>query len=594
MEQAISGPNVSRRDAIGGALAAGVAVTLGNMFDAKEAHADEEESPSGNAEYSFQEKPDDIDESEIVEDIDCDIVVVGAGVAGMPAIMYAASQGADVQVLEKGPTQGVHRLSVAGINSKLMVEAADGERVDPKEYTQDFFRYSGGFQSKVPVVSRYAKDSGAWIDWLSDKMAEYGWSLTPYPDDTVKNDTGFWTSYPGAFWFVDADGNSVSTGASPNWMELFREIGEDNGAVFHFDEPGVRLIRDEDSGRVTSVISQSKIDGSYRRYNASMGILLAAGDFYNDKEMVHKYCPHLEKCVSSIAEPNNTGDMHKAGIWVGAAMDDYSAGDLFAFENASCQNWVAPVEGDSTYSASLDSTRGCMWAPSIAGFPVLWVDDGGRRFVNEDQNTFQQAGAQAVLGTPTGLAWSIWDSAWESKFPEGWETSSVGVLLQLMSVNSQEELDREVELGLIQKYDTIDELIEGCDLDADTFNETLERYNYLCEQGYDEDCYKDAEWLTTIDTPPYYAAQWGVMITSTRCGLKTDEHARVIDTEGKVIPGLYAAGNNGGNFYGIIYPATMGGTGIGHGQFYSWVAARDMLGEDVIYTDFSSDDSDEE
>ena len=88
--------------------------------------------------------------------------------------------------------------------------------------------------------------------------------------------------------------------------------------------------------------------------------------------------------------------------------------------------------------------------------------------------------------------------------------------------------------------------------------------------------------MTKVDTPPFYAAHWGVMVTSTRCGLKTDENARVIDTQGQIIPGLYTAGNNGGNFYGVNYPGTFGGTGIAHGQFYSWVAAHDMNGESLV------------
>lgn len=169
--------------------------------------------------------------------------------------------------------------------------------------------------------------------------------------------------------------------------------------------------------------------------------------------------------------------------------------------------------------------------------------------------------------------------------PENWQTDCPGgILIGMQSASCQEQIDKEVEEGLIQKYDTLEELAEGCGFDVDTFMATVERYNYLCDKGYDEDCYKVQKWMTKVDTPPYYAAHWGAMITSTRCGLKTDEHSRVLDTENQAIPGLYAAGNNGGNFYGLNYPGTFGGTGIGHGQFFSWVAVRDMLGEDVIYS----------
>lgn len=580
--------NITRQSFIQGsaaaAVAAGMAITLGNMHDAQVAHA--AEAPSGNVAYSFETAPEPIDESLIVDTTECEILVVGAGVAAMPGIMYAAQNGMNVHVLEKGPTEGVHRLSIAGINSRCTVEAAGGVRVDPKQYTQDFLRYNAGFQSKAPVVSRFAKDSGTMVDWIEGRINERGWSLIPFPTTYVRNDSGFWTEYPGALWFMDDEGRSIpTTGDSPNWMKLFHSIAEDDGAVFHFDEPGVRIERGED-GRVTGVVSQSKIDGTYHRYNASLGVLLAAGDFFNDKEMVHKFCPHLEKCVSSICEPNNTGDMHKAAMWVGACMDDYSAGDLFAFENASCQNWIAPMPGEPGYNPPLDAVRGTMWAPAIAGYPVLWVDEGGRRFVNEDQYMFHQAGAQALLGTATGRAWSVWDSAWQEKFPADWAERNLGGLQAMMSVNTPEEVEREVELGLIKKFDTIDELIEGCGLDPVQFRETIERYNHLCEEGVDEDCFKDADWMMSIDTPPFYAAEWGIMVTSTRSGLKTDEHGRVIDTAGKIIPGLYAAGNNGGNFYGITYPASMGGTGIGHGQFYSWTSVRDMMGEDVVNTPY--------
>ena len=582
---ASGGRTLTRRQMVAGAFAAGTALTLGELYERNKAEA--AEAPSGNVEYSFMDAPDPIPESQIADTTDCDIVIVGAGVASMTGTVYAAQQGVNVHVLEKSSHEGVHRLSLAGVNGAPMVEAAGGVRVDPEQYAKDFLRYSAGWQSKINNVSRYAKDSGYMIDWINETFQKYGWSLILFPGAYTTDTSSFWTEYPGAYWIQDDQGNSIlADGVSPNWMALFRRAAEDNGAHFHFDEPGVRLIREKDAdgnwGRVIGVISQSKIDGTYHQYNAKLGVLCAAGDFYNDKEMAHKYCPHLEKCVSSICEPNNTGDMHKAGIWVGAAMDDYSAGDLFAFENAKCLNWVGPVAGDPDYNPMLDACRGCMWCPAVAGWPVMWVDDGGRRFVNEDQNYFQLAGAHAALGTATGMAWSIWDGAWESKFPEGWQDMPVGALLKTMSVTSQSEIDHEVEVGIIDKYDTIDELIEGCGFDRDTFQEELDRYNRMCAEGYDSECYKDALWMTTIDTPPYYAAHWGVMITSTRCGLKTDEHGRVIDTQGKIIPGLYAAGNNGGNFYGINYPATMGGTGIGHGQFFSWTAVRDMLGEDVI------------
>ena len=413
--------SVTRRAFVKGALAAGVTAGFAGLAGPVAAVAQEEAAtatgtaPVKDPQYSFEFIPEAIDESLIVETVDCDILVVGAGVSGMAGIMYGAAQSANVHVLEKGPTHGVHRLCVAGLNSKLAV-AATGSTIDPKDFTQDFYRATGGFQTKVPVVSRYAKDSGKWIDWLVEAMAPYGWSLLP-PTNTRKQGSN-WVEYDTPHFFMNPDGENIMTGKTPNWMELFHKIAEDLGATFHFNEPAVRLEREgELSGRVTSVISKNLITGEYRRYSASKSVLCAAGDMFNDKELVHKYCAFLEKTVSSIVEPNNTGDMHKAAMWVGAAMDDYSAGDLFGFQSVECKNYAGPRAGEADYNPLLDTVRGTMWAPAVAGYPVLWVDDGGRRFVNEDMNNFQQAGAQTIITTPTGKAWSIWDSAWESKFP---------------------------------------------------------------------------------------------------------------------------------------------------------------------------------
>ncbi len=582
---------ITRRGFLKGALSVGVcaAGVSADAIAAPTAFADEAADASlgtpivKNPQYTFEYAPDPIDESLIVETVDCEIVVVGAGVASMGASMYAACQGADVHVLEKGPGPGVHRLSVAGLNSQMALGMGLPE-VDPKDFSEDLYRYSGSLQASFPVISRYAKDSGKYIDWLQSKIVEKGWTLIPMGNS--HEESVLWDEYNTMYSFMNEKGESIIDGKSPDWVQLMADIAEENGAKFHFCEPAVRLEREGDrSGRCTAVISQDVYTGEYRRYRASKGIVLAAGDFYQDKEMVHKYCRNLEKCTSSIAELNNTGDMHKAAMWIGAAMDDFSAGDLFAFENVPCNNWCAPMPGDEDYNPAYDIIRGCMWAPALSIYPMLWVDNSGRRFVNEGANAFMQGTAHNVLANPLGQAWTIYDGAWESKLPEGHEqlfAKLCGINATNFSCNTQREIDKEVELGLIQKYDSIEELIAGCGFDEAVFTETLQRYNLLCEQGKDEDCYKDSIWMTPIDTPPYYAAHWGAMITSTRCGLRTDEHSRVLDTDGAPIPGLYAAGNNGGNFYGITYPGTLIGTGIGHGQFFAWTAMRDILGEDVI------------
>ena len=89
--------------------------------------------------------------------------------------------------------------------------------------------------------------------------------------------------------------------------------------------------------------------------------------------------------------------------------------------------------------------------------------------------------------------------------------------------------------------------------------------------------------MCKLDTPPFYCSKTCSSMTSTRGGLKQDERMRVLDTNGLPIPGLYAAGNTAGSFYGDVYPPTVMGSGIGHGQCFGWLAIRDMLGLDYIH-----------
>lgn len=580
---------ISRRRFLKGSIAVGAgALVTGTTSTVPTAYAEETDTRSSiteNPQYPFEYVPDAIDESLITETVECEMVVVGAGCSGMGAIMYSAIQGADIHVLEKAPEPGVHRLCVAGVNSQY-AHAAGCPEIDPKDFAEDMFRYSGNLQASMLVISRYANASGKYIDWLASVIAQKGWSLMPMGNS--KTEGTIWNEYQTMYMFVDDKGNCGPMGVSPDWVQLMADIAEEHGAVFHFNEPAVRLEREGGTeGKVTAIISKDVITGEYRRYKASKGVVLASGDFFQDKDMVHRYCRHLEKCTMSIAEPNNTGDMHKAAMWIGADMDEYSAGDLFGFENAKCINWgLAPEIGDPDYNPMRNIVMGCMWAPALSTYPMLWVDDTGKRFINEATNSMMQSNSHVVLANPNGKAWTIFDSAWANKLPAGYE-SEIAALIgpsasQLMGCNTQRQIDKEVEAGIIERYDSIDEMIESCGFDRDTFKETIDRYNRLCAKGVDEDCFKDARWMTKIDTPPYYAAHWGVMITSTRCGLKTDERSRVLDRNGLPIANLYACGNQGGRFYGITYPGSLIGTGIGHGQFFAWTAARDILGEDVI------------
>ena len=171
---------------------------------------------------------------------------------------------------------------------------------------------------------------------------------------------------------------------------------------------------------------------------------------------------------------------------------------------------------------------------------------------------------------------SIWDSAWEQKFPADYPRGDY------LSMNTAEQLEIDLANGVIFQADTLEELADIAGFDKDIFLRNVERYNELCAGGVDLDFYKDSVWMTPIDTPPYYVSKHIVSITSTRGGLKINDEMQVLDKAGLPIGGLYAAGNTAGSFYGNVYPPNIMGTGIGHGQCFGWLAVKDMLGMEVL------------
>ena len=205
-----------------------------------------------------------------------------------------------------------------------------------------------------------------------------------------------------------------------------------------------------------------------------------------------------------------TGDGHKMGVWVGAKMEDPG-------------QYVSHMMGTVAPAAVMRSDERMMqtesqafitpwveWAlPSNALAPVLYVNQKGERFMNEEIGYFMSG--PTIDKQPEGLFWAFWDGDSETKVkPHKFDRLVDGI-------DTDEHSEMMVEAGLLIKADTIDELIEKMNapewdngkFDGEKFKETLAHYNELCAAGSDDDFYKPVEWMTTIDTPPFYAAEMG-------------------------------------------------------------------------------------
>ena len=562
---------VTAAGAAGVASAACVATAQADEASMK-ANANGDYTPT----WTWEVPPAAVTDDQIAETFDYDIVICGAGIAAGPAALYAAQAGAGVVVLEKSGKVMNKRLHTMGYNARCQKEA--GIEFDRTETLRDFWNITNAYQGRLSLYARFFDNSGPFIDWLEEQMATLGATMIPAVPSFAQGGGGvqFWTEYPTSIFFGEPGTGSITVaGSNWDWAEAIVDLARQAGAEYVFHTPARQLVRggvaNGTEGRVEAVIAQRE-DGSYVRYNAAKGVLLATGDFGMNEEMVRAFNPTLLKICDTMCEPGDVGDGHMMGMWVGAGMDDYAGGDLFPMHTATNRIDMRPLPNEDPVTVSVQDIT---WRPAVANLPGLCVDMSGRRVGTEDM-VFQSY-SHVILSTPNGRVYGIFDGAWHDKYQSFGYTER-----DLMAINTQEEVDREVGEGIIHRYDTLDELVAGEGFDPSVFAETLEVYNEACALGEDRMFLKAPKYLASIDTPPFYVAEMGVSMTSTRAGLKIDDHINVVDKRGVPIPGLYAAGNTAGSFYGHVYPSNMPGSGIGHGQTFGWVAVKDMLGEEYL------------
>ena len=153
---------------------------------------------------------------------------------------------------------------------------------------------------------------------------------------------------------------------------------------------------------------------------------------------------------------------------------------------------------------------------------------------------FKQIGCARIIPSPTGGKLQIFS-------PE----AEIGLLMGMQ------------QAGFVQQADTIEELAEKLNIPVDTFVETVNRYNELCEKGEDEDFGKEAYRMLPIKQAPFYGCRQGASLLCTLDGLRINTKMQVLDKSGEPIEGLYAAGDCSGGFFAHNYPEYIVGVAVG-------------------------------
>ncbi len=516
------------------------------------------------------------------ETMDFDIVVVGAGAAGVPAAGWAAELGASVALLQKQSvvvSQG--NCGSAIIHSK---STPAGEKM--------WVHMTNGlcdWRADTDLLNAYVEHSEEALMWYLNRAGltaetEYGdGSLVDdnaNPSALLHNDekeincymctsqdlTGVWQDRMDTYDFGGEHCYFFAPWIGPkpkNVGDVLAVVLENVQAACpnletFFNTPAVKLVVD-DAGKVTGVIGKDA-DGKYIQFNAAKGVILATGDYMNNDAMVRRWCPDIENFDKKQFQ--KTGDGHIMAIAAGAKMENL---------------------GHTKMMHDFDS--GLMYEE-----PFLYVDMEGHRFCNEDTGfvymgnitkyTPAYNGNNVDSNHPNGSqGWycQIYDSDYMS-----YAKAPVPEAGMLKYIPGAVENPEGVFENLLDTYkaDTLEELAALLDIPADALEESVARYNELCDQGADVDFGKSMKYMHKIEKAPFWGIRKHIRVSSVDSGVNTNAYGQALDAEGNVIDGLYCVGNLGGTFYGgADYPFHQTGLSLGRCYTFGMIAAKHALGE---------------
>jgi len=542
---------------------------MGAMAAAQPASGAQLTAENRTSAKSWRDKPDPIDESLISDGGTYDVVVVGGGHSGLLCARAAAMKGASVAVIEsqdeKSYVPGIGGGQVGTVNSQYALDHG-APRIDEGDFLREWARRNV-IRHNPKRASYFVKNSGKVLDWIlsyadKESLAKNTHMMSCPPKPTVLLEVSGWKFYYGTAML----GRDV-------WLEVLRTHQKEaiaDGAKWFF-EHHAEICDVDGSGAVTGAVAK-RADGKYVRFDARKGVALCAGDFSANREMVIDILDDLRHQAEARGDLNlvragqgmgsvRDGTGIKMGVWAGGHVE------------------IGPR-----------STMGS-GDPGQGGW-YLQLNHNGERFCDEAVGTTL---AQPIGSVRVILYDANWRKALEMMPPNhlGPDTADTRTwparLVHLDNIKpgppSKDQPRPDIDTGLPNVMgttccgNTIEELLDYMDCyEGETRKKALAeiaRYNEMCERGIDEDFGKDPRIMkvTALKDPPFYGTMSnyagqgmfggispGIVATT---GLDTDAEGRVLNSEFKPIKGLYAAGNNAGGRFIVVYQCPFAGISIG-------------------------------
>ena len=458
---------------------------------------------------------------------ECDVVVVGCGIAGLSAAVSAQEGGMRVAVLERAPIEergGNTRHTGAWLRMKNIDEVSEdftehfavnaGGHVDPSLVhamagsSRDWPEILRAMSLVDPeVVETFAQQAPPTLRWIESMGVKFNKLAIPF--------------------LTSVQPRMEPAGGGLALVEALAARFEANGGIIHYQTAAQSLLRAED-GRVAGVRA-TNAEGRLVSFHAP-AVVLGCGGFQGNAEMMTRYIGPRSLYLRTMSRGchYNKGEGIRMALDIGAA----------------------PCGDFGSWHASPMDPRSELPGPSVYIYPYgVLVNARGQRFTDEapgpTDETYESV-SREIFNQPNGIAYAILDEKVED------------VPNYRVSIRTDQPA---IEAP------SLESLAEKLSIPVDALLATVAQYNASCPDGgftlLELDGMRTrglipgkSNWARPIDKPPFRAYPIISSIVFTFGGLKVNVDAQVIDTEGRPIPGLYAAGETMGLYYGNYTGAT--------------------------------------
>jgi tricarballylate dehydrogenase len=481
-----------------------------------------------------------------------DVVVVGAGNAALCAALAAREQGASVLVLERAPeeesggnsrfTAGAIKCVYDGIDDlrKLMPDLTEQEiaitdfGTHPEEKFFDDMGRETQYRCDPDLTEVLVRRSRDTMFWMRDKGVRF---VPMYGRQAFKFEGKF------KFW----GGLTVEAwGGGPGLVEALTKSAKKNGAQIVYQSRAISLIADDEGVKGLRVRHQGKTHDIRAK-----AVVLAAGGFEANAEWRTRYLGPGWELAKVRGTRFNTGDGIRMALDIGAMPTGNWSGCHAVGWDRNATEFGNLVVGDNYQKHS---------------YPFgIMLNANGDRFVDEGADVFSYTYAKygrVVLAQPGQFAWQVFDRKAAPFLRDEYRFKG----MTRVQAQTLEELVQKLEdVNPTRALDTIRQFNAACQSDR-SFNPNVK--DGRCTTGL---AVPKSNWANKLDEPPFEAYAVTCGVTFTFGGVKVDTSARVIDTDGAVIPGLYAAGEMVGGLFYFNYPS---GTGLMSGAVFGRTAGE--------------------